>query len=241
MDIHKPYTEQLPQGPSFEMMWIEEGEFIMGGSDSEADWDEKPVHQVSLKSFYLGKYPVTQALWEAIMGGNPSSFKGADRPVEQVSWEDTQDFLQKLNTLTSKTYRLPSEAEWEYAARGGNHSEGYLYAGSDRLEQVGWYSKNSDGWTQPVGQKLGNELGIYDMCGNVSEWVEDQWHNRYEGAPTDGTAWVDREEGAPRVRRGGSWRNRAQYCRVSFRHHDSPGDRYGTLGFRLALALQSGG
>ena len=213
----------------------------MGGDDDQAFSYEKPLHEVIMEKFHIGKYPVTQALWEAIMGGNPSRYKGADRPVEQVSWEDTQDFLQKLNTLTGKSYRLPSEAEWEYAARGGNRSEGYLYAGSDRLEQVGWYNKNSDGGTQPVGQKLGNELGIYDMCGNVREWVEDQWHDRYEGAPTDGTAWVDQEERAPRVRRGGSWYDNAQYCRVSYRYPGTPENRHHSLGFRLALALQSGG
>ncbi|MEM9723338.1 MAG: formylglycine-generating enzyme family protein [Bacteroidota bacterium] len=237
----KNFSEKINADLSFEMIFVEGGRFIMGGDDNQAYSYEKPLHEVIMEEFYIGKYPVIQALWEAVMGGNPSSFKGANRPVERVSWEDTLDFLQRLNTLTGKSYRLPSEAEWEYAARGGNRSEGYLYAGSDRLEQVGWYSKNSDVGTQPVGQKLGNELGIYDMCGNVREWVEDHWHDRYQEAPTDGTAWVDLEEGAPRVRRGGGWDRSARYCRVSSRDRLTPGNRNNSLGFRLALALQSGG
>ena len=214
---------------------------MMGEADEAAFDPEKPVHKVTLQGFCLGKYPVTQDLWEGVMGENPARFKGLHRPVEQVSWHETQTFLKKLNKITNRAYRLPTEAEWEYAARGGNRSEGYVYAGSDRLEQVGWYRENSGLETHIVGQKLPNELGLYDMSGNVREWVEDQWHETYAGAPTDGSAWVDQEEGAPRVRRGGSWSSLAQRCRVSYRYHGAPEYRFSTLGFRLALALQSGG
>ena len=232
-----PYIETLGNEYSFEMILVEGGSFAMGGTDNEALDREKPVHKVEVSTFYLGKYPVTQALWEAVMGNNPANFKGANHPVERVSWNETQSFFGKLNKMTHKTYRLPSEAEWEYAARGALRSEGYLYAGSDRLEEVGWYSGNSNGQTHPVGQKLGNELGLHDMSGNVWEWVDDQWHGSYKEAPIDGSAWVDQSSAAPRVRRGGSWLNarRLAGCRIAT---NRPGYRSNDLGFRLAMSLQ---
>ena len=215
--------------------------FHMGSDAEEASSSEGPVHEVFLEGFYIGKYPVTQDLWEGVMGRNPARFKGHSRPVESVTWYDTQQFLQKLNERTGKTYRLPTEAEWEYAARGGNRSEGYLYAGSDRLEEVGWYERNSKRQTHPVGRKLGNELGIHDMSGNVREWVEDQWHSSYKGAPTDGSTWADQNTNTNRVRRGGGWSNSARNCRVSSRRYNRPGARSGGIGFRLAMSLQAGG
>lgn len=145
----------------------------MGSDDPEATDAEKPVHPVTLSSYSIGKYEVTQKLWEAVMGSNPSVFKGENLPVENVSWNDVQEFLRKLNEMTGKQYRLPTEAEWEFAARGGNLSKGYKYSGSDNPDMVAWHSGNSDWKTQPVGTKAPNELGIYDMSGNVEEWCED--------------------------------------------------------------------
>lgn len=233
--------ETLPNDVSFEMTFVEGGSFLMGGRDDRAAEYEKPVHEVSLPSFYIGKYPVTQEVWTAVMGAenNPSGFPGYKRPVERVSWNDTQDFIKKLNELTGRTYRLLTEAEWEYAARGGKLSQGYIYAGSNKLTDIGWFKENSAEKTHPVGLKYSNELGLYDMSGNVREWVEDQWHDNYEGAPVDGSAWVDGGEGAQRVRRGGSWLVNAQYCRVAYRYRYYPTFRYHYLGFRLGLSPQS--
>ncbi|MDX2286904.1 MAG: formylglycine-generating enzyme family protein [Bacteroidia bacterium] len=230
------FTETLPDGFAFRMIYVEGGVFRMGGADDAAFSDEKPVHEVRVPSFSLGEYPVTQGLWLAVMGGgNPSGFPGLDRPVELVSWEDAQAFIAKLNGLTGRGYRLPSEAEWEYAARGGAGSEGYLYAGSDKLKEAGWYNENSGDETHPVGQKLPNELGLYDMSGNVWEWCEDHWHRSYQGALADGSAWVEADRtGLGRVGRGGSWGSDARLCRVSYRNRNSPGYRYRRLGFRLA-------
>ena len=225
------------------MLLVEGGQFDMGGADEEAFGSEKPVHRVTLSSFYLGKYPVTQSVWTEVMENNPSHFKGNQRPVETVSWEDAQKFIGKLNNMTGKTYRLPSEAEWEYAARGGAllEGEGYLYAGSDKLKQVGWYDENSDGGIHEVGLKYPNELGLYDLSGNVWEWCQDQWHENYESAPDDGSAWEDRDAGPSRVIRGGSWINFSRFCRVASRHLYEPAYRSTYLGFRLALGPQSGG
>ena len=232
-NIHR---ETIKGGPSFDMIWVEGGSFQMGGTDEEAYDEEKPVHQVKVSGFYLGRYPVTQDLWESIMGNNPSGYKGPQHPVENVSWEDAQAFLKQLNKKTKSSYRLPTEAEWEFAARGGIHTEEYLYSGSDKLSEVGWYADNAGIGTQAVGQLLENELGLFDMSGNVLEWCEDDFHDNYEGAPVDGSAWIDRPKRARfRVLRGGTWNGFARLCRVSFRLRYAPGDRYGFIGFRLVL------
>ncbi|MEM7656339.1 MAG: formylglycine-generating enzyme family protein [Bacteroidota bacterium] len=226
---------QHPSGLPIPMVRILAGSFMMGSKDEEAYEDEQPVHRVEVSSFSLGQYPVTQALWQAVMGENPSGFEGAERSVETVSWDDCQRFLKELNAQTDGNYRLPTEAEWEYAARGGAISEGYRYAGSDELEEVGWYIRNSGEETHPVGQLLPNELGLYDLSGNVYEWCEDDWHDTYDGAPLDGSAWVDQPQRASlRVLRGGNWIFTARYCRVSNRYLYSPGYRYGIIGLRLA-------
>ncbi len=232
-------TESIREDLKFEMVLVKGGTFLMG---SEKVFEE-PVHQVNLPDFYIGKYPVTQALWKAVMGEdqNPSEFKGDNRPVEMVSWQETQDFLKKLNQRTGRSYRLLTEAEWEYAARGGENRQGFEYAGGNKLKDVGWYDENSYGETKPVGLKYPNELGLFDMSGNVFEWVEDQWHNDYEKAPDDGTAWVDRSEGSNRVIRGGGWSLGALGCRVSVRLNNDPSDRDSDVGFRLGLSLQSAG
>jgi formylglycine-generating enzyme required for sulfatase activity len=173
---------------------------------------------------------VTQKQWIDIMGSNPSDFKGCDTcPVEGVSWNDIQNFIEKLNKKTGMTYRLPTEEEWEYAAKGGKESRGYIYAGSDNLDDVAWFSKNSNGKTHAVGEKLPNELGIHDMSGNVWEWCQD-WYKPYPGCSgTDRT-------GVLRVYRGGSWDYGAGNCRASFRDSLGPGYRNFDLGFRLAAS-----
>ncbi|MEZ4825771.1 MAG: formylglycine-generating enzyme family protein [Bacteroidia bacterium] len=230
------YEKKLPH---HEMIFVEGGEFDMGGSDVEARDNEKPVHRVRVSSFYIGKYPVTQALWQVVIGNNPSRFKGGGHPVENVSWDDAQIFIQKLNEKTGKTYRLPTEAEWEFAARGGLHSEGYLYVGSDKLKEVGWYEGNSGRETQPVGQKYPNELAIYDMSGNVWEWCDDWYSGEYYQKCAERDVVENPtgpENGSLRVLRGGSWFSYPRTCRVAYRLNASPGYRGYDLGFRLALS-----
>lgn len=219
-------------GVSFEMVHVEGGTFRMGATSEQEDdaySDEKPVHSVILSSYYIGKTEVTQALWQAVMGSNPSNFKGADLPVECVSWNDCQEFIQKLNRLTGRNFRLPTEAEWEFACRGGNNSRGYKYSGSNNLGSVAWYSC---GKTRPVGTKAPNELGIYDMSGNVWEWCSGWFANYSSGAQTDPTG---PQSGSCRVCRGGSWYSRARDCRSSIRNNGDPTLRFSYLGLRLAL------
>ena len=229
-------TIPVKNGISIEMVKVEAGSFNMGATpEMENPFDsEKPVHRVTLtNNYYIGKYEVTQALWQAVMGSNPSYFKGDDLPVEQVSWNDCQDFISKLNAMTGKRFRLPSEAEWEYAARGGNKSRGYQYSGSNVLSDVAWYSGNSSSRTHAVGTKQPNELGIYDMAGNVWEWCQD-WYGSYSSSPqTNPTGAV--YELYP-VYRGGSWNSSARDCRTSYREYFTPVFRNIDLGLRLVLS-----
>ena len=220
------------EGVSFRMVRVEGGTFQMGSNDSEAlDW-EKPVHQVTLSTFSIGETEVTQELWQAVMGSNPSNFKGAKRPVEQVSWKDCQQFIQKLNQLTGKRFRLPTEAEWEFAARGGNKSRGYKYAGSNDIGSVAWYDGNSGDTTHDVATKQANELGLYDMSGNVWEWCQD-WYSKYtRGAQSNPTG---SQSGSYRLNRGGGWYYDARLCRSSCRLYYSPSHGIRNLGLRLAL------
>ena len=222
-------------GVSFEMVYVEGGTFDMGATTeqgSDAESDEKPVHSVTLDGYYIGKCEVTQELWEAVMGSNPSYFKGAQNPVESVSWNDCQNFIKKLNSLTGRTFRLPTEAEWEYAARGGNKSRHYKYSGSGNIGYVAWYYKNSGSTTHAVGTQTANELGIYDMSGNVCEWCSD-WYGGYSaGSQTNPQG---PSSGSARVLRGGSWSDYARYCRVSYRYCGDPYDSYDGGGLRLVL------
>ncbi len=213
------------------MLPIKGGAFDMGSNEHD---NENPVHRVTVRDFQLCKHTVTQAQWKAIMGDNPSNFKGDDLPVEQVSWDDAQAFIKKLNEKTGRKYRLPSEAEWEFVARGGTQSKGYKYAGSNDLDEVAWYSGNSGPKTHPVGQKKANELGLFDMSGNVWEWCEDHWHENYKGAPDDGSAWLSGGNASYRVLRGGAWYNLGNNSRVSRRNSNNPNDWYYNYGFRLS-------
>ena len=229
-------TIPVKNGINIEMVKVEAGSFDMGATPEmeNPDASEKPVHRVTLTNNYnIGKYEVTQALWQAVMGNNPSYFKGEDLPVEQVSWNDCQDFISKLNAMTGKKFRLPSEAEWEYAARGGKKSRGYQYSGSNTLGDVAWNDGNSGSKTHAVGTKQPNELGIYDMTGNVWEWCQD-WYGSYSSSPqTNPTGAVS---GSGRVYHGGSWVSSARDCRSSYRGLSTPGARSFILGLRLVLS-----
>ena len=219
-----------------EMVYVAGGTFKIGATPeqgSDAWISESPVHEVKLSGYYIGKYEVTQDLWESVMGTNPSRFKGADLPVESVSWEEVQEFISKLNAKTGKNYRLPTEAEWEYAARGGNKSRGYKYNGSNDIGTVAWYRGNSGSKTHPVGTKAANELGIHDMSGNVWEWCSDRYGAYSEDSQTNPRG---SSSGTHRVLRGGSWGSNSRYCRVSDRISISPDSRNNGSGFRLAAS-----
>jgi len=226
----------LSQPFDIEMVWVEGGTYIRGCTDEqgrECYPTEKPAHKVTLNGFFIDKHEVSQALWYALMGNNPSHNKGCDNcPVERVSWNDVHIFIQKLNTKTGKKYRLPTEAEWEYAARGGNKSQGYKYSGSNSPDAVAWYSGNAGSKTHPTGLKQANELGLYDMTGNIWEWCADSYAT-YTGMsqinPTGpGT-------GVYRVYRGGAWGSNGRGARISNRSYSRPKERFSDTGFRLAL------
>lgn len=221
-------------GVQFTMVAVEGGTFTMGATSeqgSDACENEKPAHEVTLSDYYIGQTEVTQALWEAVMGSNPSFFKGDNLPVECVSWNDCQVFIQNLNQLKGKQFRLPTEAEWEYAARGGRKSRGYKYAGSNDIGSVAWYWDNSGNGTHPVATKQANELGVYDMSGNVWEWCSD-WYGDYQSSSQSDPQGPS--SGFDRVRRGGGCYFNARDCRVSCRSDYSPGIRNSNLGLRLS-------
>ena len=223
------------KGVSFTMIPVQGGTFQMGATpEQEKPSDsEKPVHSVTLSSYYIGETEVTQELWEAVMGSNPSRFYGSSNPVEQVTWNNCQKFIKKLNSLTGQRFRLPTEAEWEFAARGGSKSRGYQYSGSNTIGDVAWYYSKSSIQTHPVKTKQPNELGIYDMSGNVYEWCQDWYGNYSSSSQTNPTGPTS---GYGRVIRGGSWGDFARSCRVAFRNCNTPGDTYYGLGLRLALS-----
>lgn len=220
---------------SFNMIRVDGGTFTMGatkkmGSDAYAE--EKPAHKVTLSPYYIGETEVTQGLWEAVMGSNPSYFNSINRPVEGLSWDDCQEFIQKLNQKTGRKFRLPTEAEWEYAARGGSKSRGYKYSGSNNIGIVAWYDGSSNNETHNVKTKQANELGIYDMSGSVWEWCQD-WYNSYsKDSQTNPTG---PSSGSIRVLRGGSWSDDARYCRVTTRYCYSPFFQEKYFGLRLVL------
>ena len=220
---------------SYRMIPVNGGTFTMGATSemTEPYGDEEPRHQVTLSDYDIGETEVTQALWKAVMGSNPSYFKGDNLPVETVSWNDCQTFIRKLNGLTGRHFRLPTEAEWEFAARGGNRSRYTQYSGSSRIDDVAWYGRNSGDKTHPVKTKQPNELGIYDMTGNVWEWCQD-WYGDYNSyAQTNPTG---ASSGFGRVGRGGSWCSYPRICRSSGRYNYAPGSERSDLGLRLVLS-----
>jgi formylglycine-generating enzyme required for sulfatase activity len=226
-------------GVTFKMMAVEGGTFAMGATRSQGNSTmaaEKPVHLVTLSDYCLGQTEVTQALWNAVMGSNPSNFTGdLNHPVEMVSWNDCQQFITKLNQMTGMTFRMPTEAEWEYAARGGKKTRGNMYAGGNTLDDVAWYNANAAGTTHPVGTKAPNELGIYDMSGNVYEYCSDfSDGNPYPSAdhqynPTGALT------GDGRIIRGGSIDYGSDNCRIARRWGDDANSRWKDQGLRLAL------
>ena len=235
-------------GVKLELVKVAAGCFNMG---SNKYGNELPIHRVNLYEFLIGKYPVTQAQYQAVMGNNPSNFEGAQNPVEKVNWHDVMDFCQKLSQKTGQKLRLPSEAEWEYAAKGGNQSKAYEYAGSNSLDEVGWYSDNSGSKTHPVGQKKANELGIYDMSGNVCEWCLDDWHESYQGKPDHlknngkgknngnkpwGEMSLNITDNRSHLLRGGSWFGDTGNCRSTFRNWNPARGQVNYFGFRVSLS-----
>jgi formylglycine-generating enzyme required for sulfatase activity len=236
------YVENEPEGLGLEMVAIVSGKFLMGSSKSEEGryGDEGPQHEVTVQPFFMGRFPVTQGQWRMVAGlpqverkmtAEPSGFNGDPQlPVEQVSWWDAIEFCRRLSVATGRDYRLPSEAEWEYACRAGTTTPFYFG------EKITKKLVNHDGSkTNPVGELPPNEFGLCDMHGNVWEWCEDHWHDDYKGAPIDGKSWVDKtaETEARRVSRGGSWSNSPWDCRSAYRNYDSPADAYNFIGFRV--------
>lgn len=212
----------------------------MGSAEDDPDaqgiyGDERPQHQVELDTYSIGETEVTQALWEAVMGYNNSAFKGADLPVEGLEWDECISFISELNQITGRTFRLPTEAEWEYAARGGRKSKGYRYAGSDNVDDVSWNYDNSYGQTHAVAMKKPNEIGLYDMSGNVWEWCQDWFDGNYYAENQDWKDPLNKQESTHYVLRGGSWNYAEPYSRCATRNYGSLHTRYEDCGFRIAL------
>lgn len=227
------------QGVTFEMVFVEDSSVVMGATaeqSGDADDDEYPTHNVVLTDYYIGKTEVTQELWKAVMGENPSYFKGDNKPVHNISWYDCQRFIDKLNMHTGKNFCFPTEAQWEYAARGGNMCQGYKYAGSNIIDEVAWYGEDYDECRpHKVSTKYANELGIYDMSGNVGEWCLDWYDNYTDSSQTNPEG---PSAGSLRVFRGGCYYSAtAKDCRVTYRDNVNSGYRGSDIGLRLCIVL----
>ncbi len=238
------FTDDL-NGVKLEMVYVAKGKFTMG---SNVDDSEKPPHEVTVPAFYIGKFQITQAQWKAVMGEKlKPGFKGDSLPMESVSWEDAKEFCSKLAQLNNKAYRLPSEAEWEYACRAGTTTE-FAFGDSLSSEQANFNGDYPYGSakksiyrekTTPVGSFDPNAFGPYDMHGNVWEWCEDVWHGDYKESPIDGSAWLNDGDSTYRIVRGGSWYNNGSRCRSAVRYHYPPGARFRFIGFRVVVAARS--
>lgn len=236
-------AEFTVKGVSFKMIRVQGGSFKMGATPEQgydSYKDEKPEHEVILDDYYIGETEVTQSLWNAVMGNNPSRWEGDSLPVENVTWDDCRSFITRLNSMLHEhlpvgyKFCQPTEAQWEYAARGGNKSQGFKYAGSDNIDDVAWYAANSGGKIHPVKTKSPNELRLYDMSGNIWEWCQD-WYGKYSKSSRINPSGP--LSGANHVVRGGSWYDKARFCRVSYRDDDGPDGPY-CFGVRLALCQQ---
>ena len=217
-----------------ELVAIPGGSFSMGGDTKSGAADELPDHTVQVAPFYLGKYEVTQAQWQRVMGYNPSSYKHPQRPVDQVTWLEAQSFIERLNRLEGTSlYRLPSEAEWEYAARAGTADKWFFGDDPQLLARFAWFGQQDDIGTRPVGRGESNPWGLFDMYGNVWEWVADCWHDNYGGAPQDGTEWSG-GDCSRRMLRGGAWNSPADYTRSAVRGSSPPEMNDPSNGFRIA-------
>jgi|CXWL01.1.fsa_nt_gi formylglycine-generating enzyme required for sulfatase activity len=237
-------TIALSPDVPMEFILVEGGEFLMGDDQSQFD-EEKPAHRVKLSTFYISKYPVIQSQWQAVAGENPAFFKGLNRPVENVSWHEVQDYIEKLSKQTGKQFYLPTEAQWEYTARGGKYSQSYNYSGSDKLKQVAWYTENSNE-THEVGLLLANELGICDMSGNVWEWCADALSEGYyqvcqQQGVIENPPGPVADSDAYRVLRGGSSFDSSLNCRVARRGAAPPSYRSDNFGFRLCFSSSVSG
>ncbi|WP_209618063.1 formylglycine-generating enzyme family protein [Methanolobus bombayensis] len=236
--------QELTNSIGMDFVLIPSGQFSMGSDSTPVVAFDDPAHEVTIEnSFYMGKYEVTQAQWKKLMGDNPSYFEGDDHPVEQVSWIDAQEFITKLNEMeNTDKYRLPAEAEWEYACKSGNDTDFSFTNEATDLDEYGWSDSygwcaiNSNKTTNPVGEKKANSWGLYDMHGNVWEWVQDSWHENYEDAPADGSVWEE-ENSYNRVGKGGSWMDGPNICKSSFRGSLDADSTSNVLGFRVVMDI----
>lgn len=238
------YQETLPGNVRLEMIAIPAGKFLMGSADGEGENNERPHHPVTVPAFYLGKYAITNAQWKAVMGTEPAlqlgeKFCDENQPVIYVSWDEAQGFCQKVSLKSGRNYRLPSEAEWEYACRAGSQTTYSFGNDAQQLGQYAWYGGVFRGnfQTQPVGRKQPNKFGLYDMHGNIWEWCLDRWHKNYQGAPLDGSAWTSDGDSRSRLLRGGSWNYNPRFCRSAYRYDTSPNNYDCAFGFRVVCTI----